>query len=191
MSKNRHNFYRFAVAFVLAVSLTAASPPRVININAGSEVGWVPSESLEAEMVDAAMAYWQAEADGDYERSYAMHSPGLAKLLSFDEYKGQRKESAFELGPIVSRNVYKQTWTHGADYTPNRGTYLAIDFSAKYEKAQRLCGYIIVHKSTPDSPAVIMRTETTYLLDASFSDPDEAKAAWRKASAYCPNYVAE
>lgn len=191
MGKSSSAIWKLPLFIGFALTLAAASPPRVININSGSQVGWIPSEELDAEMVAAAMTYWQYEAEGEYKKAYAMHGAGLAELMTFTEYESQKKTTASEMGPIVSRNVYKQTWTHGASYTPTRGTYLAIDFSAKYQKAQRVCGYIIVHKEKSDSAAVILRTETVQMLDASFNDQKEAAAAWRKASAYCPNYVAE
>ena len=191
MEKSFNAIWKLPLFVAIALTLVAASPPSVININSGSEVGWVPSEELEAEMLVAAMTYWQYEAEGEYKKAYAMHGAGLANMLPFAEYETQRKTTASEMGPIVSRNVYKQTWTHGARYTPTRGTYLAIDFSAKYQKSQRVCGYIIVHKEKSDSSAVILRTETVQMLDAAFNDQKEAAAAWRKASAYCPNFIAE
>jgi hypothetical protein len=94
-------------------------------------------------------------------------------------------------GALRNRTYNKVTWTKDSSSAPMLGTYVAIDISARYERIDRFCGYIILYQREPLRPFQVTRTENNFILN---SDAKGAKSTaeldsiWAQLSTNCPNY---
>lgn len=187
----------------LALALCAVSPaaaqnaPREVNITQGSTPGWIPSEALEAE----ALATWQRFNDlvaaGDYDAAHAMIGEGLRAKYPLERFRDDRSQAAADRGALVSRDIVKITWTKDAPGVPYPGTFVAIDASAAFAKADRMCGYTILHQAPGATGFTITRFEENVMGNANFAQiaarhsPLQALLVWRMMARNCPNYVPE
>lgn len=187
----------------LALALCAVSPaaaqnaPREVNITQGSTPGWIPSEALEAE----ALATWQRFNDlvaaGDYDAAHAMIGEGLRAKYPLERFRDDRSQAAADRGALVSRDIVKITWTKDAPGVPYPGTFVAIDASAAFAKADRMCGYTILHQAPGATEFTITRFEENVMGNANFAQiaarhsPLQAVLVWRMMARNCPNYVPE
>lgn len=187
----------------LALALCAVSPaaaqnaPREVNITQGSTPGWIPSEALEAE----ALATWQRFNDlvaaGDYDAAHAMIGEGLRAKYPLERFRDDRSQAAADRGALVSRDIVKITWTKDAPGVPYPGTFVAIDASAAFAKADRMCGYTILHQAPGATEFTITRFEENVMGNANFAQiaarhsPLQALLVWRMMARNCPNYVPE
>lgn len=187
----------------LALIVLGATPamtqdrPREVNITQGSTPGWIPSEAIEAE----ALATWQrfnvlVEAS-NYDAAYAMIGEGLRAQYPLERFREDRIKAAADRGAIVSRNLVKLTWTKDAPGVPYPGTFVAIDASAAFAQADRMCGFTILHQAPGAGGFTIIRFEENVLGNASFAliaarhSELLAMLVWRMMARNCPNYVPE
>jgi len=188
-----------ALALTLLVSTPAAAqaPLREVNITQGSTPGWIPSEELEAE----ALATWQRFNElvetGDYDAAYAMIGEGLRAKYPPERFREDRTQAATDRGALASRNRVKVTWTKDAPGVPYPGTFVAIDASAAFAKADRMCGYTILHQAPGAKGFKVTRFEENVMGNANFAQIAashselQAVLVWRMLARNCPNYVPE
>jgi hypothetical protein len=186
-----------ALALSVGTAVTAQQTPREVNITQGSTPGWIPSEELEAE----ALAAWQrfnalVEA-GDYDAAHAMIGEGLRAKYPLERFREDRRQSAADRGALVSRNLVRITWTKDAPGVPYPGTFVAIDASAAFAKADRMCGYTILHQAPGAKGFKVTRFEENVMGNANFAQIAashselQAMLVWRMLARNCPNYVPE
>ncbi|MEY4838073.1 MAG: hypothetical protein RLZZ475_1932 [Pseudomonadota bacterium] len=186
-----------ALALCIASPMIAQNAPREVNITQGSTPGWIPSEALEAE----ALATWQrfnalVEA-GDYDAAHAMMGEGMRAQYPLERFREDRRQAAAARGALVSRNLVKLTWTKDGPGVPYPGTFVAIDASAAFAKADRMCGYTILHQAPGADGFTISRFEENVLDNEAFAQiagqhsPLQALLVWRLLARNCPNYTPE
>lgn len=186
----------FGFALGLAPAFAVAQPPRVvheINVTSDSEVGWTPSveqESAARKAVSDFLAALDAGRAADaYSRLSEMNrgeqpAEFAARLAKFNALAGSVRE----------RRIVKVTWTKNPPSGPAPGVYAAVDLVSRFERVDRHCGYLVAYQRPSGGPFEITRIEDTYLDNASAKSiassqsPAALDAAWRAASAYCPNY---
>lgn len=187
----------FVLALLLGAPAVAEDAPREVNITQGSTPGWIPTAQLEAE----ALATWRRFNDlvdaGDYDAAHAMMGEGLRTKYALAQFRSDRAETAAERGALVSRDAIKITWTKDAPGVPYPGTFVAIDATAAFAKADRFCGYTILHRAPGADGFTITRFEENLLRNISFDQIAErhselqAVLVWRMMARNCPNYVPE
>lgn len=185
------------LALCIASPAVAQNAPREVNITQGSTPGWIPSEALEAE----ALATWQwfndLVAAGDYDAAHAMMGEGLRAQYPIERFREDRRQAAAARGALVSRDLIKLTWTKDGPGVPYPGTFVAIDASAAFAKADRMCGYTILHQAPGATGFTITRFEENVMGNANFTQiaarhsPLQAVLVWRMLARNCPNYVPE
>ena len=188
---------------VLALALCVASPavaqnaPREVNITQGSTPGWIPSEALEAEALATLKRFNERVEAGDYEAAYAMIGEGLRAQYPLERFRSDRAQAAAARGKLVSRELIKLTWTKDGPGVPYPGTFVAIDASAAFAKADRMCGYTILHQAPGADRFTITRFEENVLDNEAFAQIAgqhselQALLVWRLLARNCPNYTPE
>lgn len=187
----------FVLALLLGAPSVAQEAPREVNITQGSTPGWVPTAQLEAE----ALATWRRFNDlveaHDYDAAHAMMDEGLRAKYDLARFRSDRAETAAERGALVSRDLVKITWTKDAPGAPYPGTFVAIDANAAFTKADRFCGYTILHRAPGADGFRITRFDETLLRNISFAQIAQrhselqAVLVWRMMARNCPNHVPE
>lgn len=186
---------RLAIACSLLATIAAslgATPPgyRVVNVTVGSEPGWTPSLELEQEARSAVSKYLKALDTGNFGVARMMQGDGLQSILPDAQFRAETDRSRKEFGTLVTLNVWNITWTKDSPSAPLPGTYVAIDLANVYSLASRHCGYVILHKRSPEGPFKIVRTENTYMSNASAkSFGVNAAQTWKQVSTVCPGYA--
>ncbi len=117
-------------------------------------------------------------------------------MLPLEEYSRQERSARQEWGSTVSREITKVTWTKDATTSPQPGTYVALDMTARFANVDRHCGYMILYQAPDADGFVIVRTENTVLDNRAASSIAEENSklqmelVWRIVARNCPNYVA-
>jgi len=186
-----------ALALCVASPAAAQNTPREVNITQGSTPGWIPSEALEAEALATWQRFNEGVAAGYYDAAHAMIAEGLRAKFPLERFRDDRSQAAADRGALVSRNVVKLTWTKDGPGVPYPGTFVAIDASAAFAKADRMCGYTILHQPPGATGFTITRFEENVMGNANFAQiaarhsPLQALLVWRMMARNCPNYVPE
>ena len=186
-----------ALCLLPAVPAEAQAPMREVNITQGSEPGWLPDETLEAEALAVFNRFYAALDAGEYAAAHAMLSETLRANYALPRFREEREKAATGRGAMVSRGVIKVTWTKDAPGTPEPGTYVALDQRAAYTGADRACGYTVLHRAPGAAGFRVVRYEENLLDNASYADitagegPLQALLAWRLLARNCPNFDAE
>lgn len=178
------------------VASIAQDASREVNITAGSTPGWIPSEELEREAKATFEQYFKLLAAEDYAAAHAMMGTGLQAMLPLEEFTSQERTSNQDWGRTVSRKITKITWTKDASSTPQPGTYVALDMTARFANVDRHCGYMILYQAPDADGFVVVRTENTVLDNRAAKSIAEANSqlqmelVWRIVARSCPNYEA-
>ncbi|WEK48124.1 MAG: DUF4019 domain-containing protein [Candidatus Andeanibacterium colombiense] len=180
-----------AVAVLLPLPAQAEDIPtsaRVVNVTSDSVPGWSPSEELERNALGAAEAYFAAVEQGDDAGAYRMTEKILD--LAEDRYISDNRTFREQAGSLVARKFNQVTWTKDSPAAPLPGIFVAMDITAKYQKIDRFCGYVVLHQGDPAGPFRVTRTESNYIAnsDATHGSPEKLQAMWQQLSANCPNY---
>ena len=180
-----------ALLILLPTAALAQAKPREVNITPDSAPGWLPSEGLERQALDAMRAYFAAWESGKADQAYALMTPINREALAYPDFQKMTANFSSEAGTLVERRVLKVTWTKDPPDAPSPGIYVAIDESARYTGIARQCGYIVLFQAPVGGPFQVMRVENSFISDASAAKmaPGEADAQWKKLSAVCPNYT--
>ena len=135
-------------------------------------------------------AFWRAMDAQDYTTAYEMLASAMQTLATparFAEIDAQTRASN---GAMLERRVMRTTIYDNPPNAPAPGLYIAFDFVARAERADRSCGYIILHQAAPDEPFRVMRTEQSYMDNASAAASDQPPdEAWAQlATSLCPGW---
>jgi hypothetical protein len=189
-------------AFMTSGGVTAANaqitaPSHEINVTSDSTPGWIPSPDQERAARQAATAFLAALDGGKAREAYALLADKNRSDMPYARFSADISRFNTEAGAVVERHVVKTTWTKDPSDAPVPGVYAAIDLVSHFAKIDRHCGYLILYQPPAGGPFRVMRQQDAYVTNASASsiETQQSKArldaAWRSASASCPNYVAE
>jgi hypothetical protein len=143
-----------------------------------------------ADAASARDAYWRAIDAEDYAGSYAMLTPGMQAMASAEHYAQLNAQTRTNNGAMLERRVMRTTVYDNPPNAPAPGVYIAFDFVARAERADRSCGYIVLHRSAEGDPFRITRTDQTYMDNASAAASEQpADEAWAQlATSLCPGW---
>ncbi len=179
----------------LSQSPESASPPREVNITQGSDPEWIPSIALEREAVAIWQLYHAAVDEGRWDDAWAMLGKGLKADWPASQFAADKAALRDEYGEVLSRDRIRITWTKDSPAAPAAGIYVAIDASARFERAKRHRGYTILYQAPGESGFVVTRVEDTVMGEAAYdqsaaaNSPLGAALVWRAVSKVCPNYT--
>jgi hypothetical protein len=192
-------FAALALCLLLAApaGAQAQAQAREVNITQGSEPGWLPDETLEAEALAVFRQFHAVLDAGDFAAAHAMLGETLRANYPLERFEQERGPDVAVRGAMVSREPRKITWTKDAPGTPEPGTYVAIDQRIVYAEAERACGYTVLHKAPGAAGFRVVRFEESLLDNAAYADitarygPLQAQLTWRLLARTCPNFEAE
>lgn len=179
----------------VAAQEAPSEPMREVNITQGSEPGWIPSEALEAEAVAAWESYFALLGAQDYDAAHAMLSASFRETYSLDAFREEQRAARERNGRQVSREPFRLTWTRNAPGQPEPGTYVAIDNIARFERAERHCGYVVLHRAPGADRFTVSRVEDNMMDDASAAmlaenhSPLQRDLVWHLLARNCPGYT--
>lgn len=123
-----------------------------------------------------------------------MFEEGLKRQLPLAQFQVDQERFGKLAGVPTGKRILTINWTKGSPDQPMPGIYVAIDVTYRYQRAQRHCGFVILHAVGENAPFTIQRTEMAYIDDASAAriakvdSPEKIERLWREMAAYCPNY---
>jgi hypothetical protein len=177
--------------------ITAPAAPHEINVTSDSPPGWIPSPDQERAARQAATAFLAALDGGKVREAYALLADKNRSAMPYATFSAGVSRFNAEAGAVVERRIVKTTWTKDPSDAPVPGVYAAIDLVSHFARIDRHCGYLILYQPPAGGPFRVMRRQDAYVTNASASSIEtqqskaQLDAAWRSASASCPNYVAE
>jgi len=180
----------FALLAALPTAALSQTAPREVNVTSDSAPGWVPSGELERQALDTVRAYFAAWDEGKADQAYAMMTPSNRETMPFADFDKMTKEFNRASGALIARRVLKVTWTKDPANAAGPGIYVAIDAAARFARASRQCGFVILFQPPTGGAFQVLRIENNILSDADAAKmaPGEADRAWATMSAKCPNY---
>ena len=163
-----------AAIFICAIAATAHAQP----------------EPRVAEASEARDAYWRAIDTQEYPAAYAMLTSGMQALSSVDQFSNDAARVRSDMGLAQERRVMRTTVYENPASAPEPGLYIAFDYVGRFEKADRNCGYIIMHQLAPGEPFRTTRTDQTFLAnDQAAQSSLPADDLWTQmATSYCPGW---
>lgn len=138
-------------------------------------------------------AYWRAVDAQDYPAAFALLEPGNQALQSSQEYQLLLSDTIARIGPLIERRVMRTTVYENPSDAPRPGIYVAFDYVARHQHADRLCGYIILFQPPEGGPYLVGRTEQTFMENDAAAglarDGQTPDSVWAyMASTYCPGW---
>jgi hypothetical protein len=135
-------------------------------------------------------AFWRVIDAEVYAAAYAMLTPGMQALTPADVFAQLDAQTRATNGAAIERRVMRTTVYDNPPNAPAPGIYVAFDFVARAERADRSCGYIILHQAAEGEPFLVTRTEQTYMDNSSAAASDRpADEAWAQiATSFCPGW---
>jgi hypothetical protein len=143
-----------------------------------------------ADAASARDAFWRAIDAEDYAGGYSLLTPDMQAMASPEHYAQLNAQTRTSNGVMLERRVMRTTVYDNPPNAPAPGTYIAFDFVARAERADRSCGYIILHQPAEGGPFRVTRTEQSYMDNASAAASDQpADEVWAQiATNFCPGW---
>ncbi len=201
MSKLFYNILGRTMIVFCALAISAPGfaqtrdAPREVNVTQGSEPGWIPSEQLEADALEAWADYYRLLSQENYEAAYVKLSHGMRDTWPYEKFLSDNREARAERGDVEVLEPLKVTWTKGAMSAPTKGVYAAIDTKAQYQNVARFCGFTVLYKAENSERFEIARIEENLLTNAASAEIESKHSSlvpeliWHLLSRSCPNYV--
>ena len=174
---------------------TALTNPRVVNVTSDSERGWLPSEELEHQARQTAIAFMAAMDSGRSADAYAFLADIDKKDQSFSDFSERVRAFNARAGAVIERRIVTVTWTKDPANAPLPGIYVALDLVNRFTNIDRHCGYLVLFQPPSGGAFQVMREENNFLDNAAAaeiarkSSPAEVDSAWTKLAANCPGYL--
>jgi hypothetical protein len=93
------------------------------------------------------------------------------------------------MGAALERRVMRTTVYENPPNAPAAGLYVAFDFVGRFERADRNCGYIVMHQPPERGPFRVARTDQTFLDNDAAAGSQSADEIWaHMASSFCPGW---
>jgi hypothetical protein len=173
----------------------SAKVAREVNITSDSAPGWIPSETLEQQVVLTTKDYFSALDSGQYQRAYEMMVPITRQSLPYPQFMERSRRFHDLAGPVQRRSTLKITWTKDPARAPFPGVYAAVDVAGKFANVDRECGYIVFYQKPSGGNFQLMRVESNFIDNAQAENIERTKSRavldelWATLSANCPNYA--
>jgi hypothetical protein len=199
---------RAILAALAAVALAGLSAPAVAQDNAGvaaapdaapldvavtadSPPGWVPSEQLVRQALDAVESFFQALDAGEYPRAYGLMTAENQKDTSAARFADEGSKFNTLAGPLRRRRMLMSTWTKDPPGAPKLGIYAAFDVAAQYTNVDRQCGSLLLYQPPGGGAFNVLRSENYYMDNRTAQQIELSQShqalidAWTKASVNC------
>ena len=154
--------------FCVAALLTGADveaqtpvlgPATEREVNAAAGTAFKSTAADEAAAAERFTAYTMALARRDYAAAYAMFRLSLQASTPRLEWEmNLRKRSA--LWADGTLRVLRLSWYANPAGQPE-GLYAAFDFRGDRADGTMDCGYVAVHRASPEAPFTVVRTDTS------------------------------
>lgn len=168
--------------------------PLEVTVTSDSAKGWIPSEQLVGQAVDAVERFFAALDGGDYPRAYALMTADNqteTPAARFGEEAGKFKQLA---GSLLRRRIIASTWSKDPPSAPRPGIYAVFDLAAQYTNVDRQCGAILLHQPPAGGDFRVLRSENYFLDNRTAQQIELSQShqelldAWAKVSASCPKF---
>lgn len=179
---------------MVALPAWSADRPREVNVTSDSAKGWIPSPALEQEAYRTVRAFLAASDAGRASEAYGLLSDVNRRDESFEAFSERLVQFNTRAGPPRQRSITKATWTKDSARAPAPGIYVAFDLTSRFANVDRHCGYIVLHQPPGAGPFRVTRQDSVLMDNATArrvaaqQSLAEVEAAWKRASAACPNY---
>jgi hypothetical protein len=168
----------------------AANLVRHVNLTSDSARGWLPSPEQERLAGQTALSFLQARDEGRAKDAYALLSEPDKRDQPFEAFAKQLESFNSISGAPREHRLVAVTWSKDPASVPAPGVYAAIDVVSRFANIDRHCGYLVLYQAPGKGDFGVMRTEETYLDNASARKMSAAvlDETWAEMSAHCPNY---
>lgn len=155
---------------------------------ASAQGGWRPSDEQAAAAQAAADAYFAALEQGAPAQAYAMMAEEMRGVETEAAFVERQRELRGVLSGLIERRFHRITWYKDpAGARP--GSYAAFDMVARFQNADRYCGYVIARQLPGGGPFRIIRMEETFLDNANAENMPDPQGVWREmATRFCPGW---
>jgi hypothetical protein len=131
---------------------------------------------------------------GRFDNAYAMMAPmGIGKQ-SKAEFIAAARATSERRGALVGRTYLRTTWTRNLKDATRPPIYAAVDFSGRFARMDRNCGYIILGQAAEHEPFKVwthleasVDNETARKITVG-QGADALQRAWLQAASACPNF---
>jgi len=138
-------------------------------------------------------AFWQALEAEDYAGAYAVMTDGFHALETAESFATNAARLRQQLGPVIERRVMRTTVYDNPPNAPAPGVYIAFDLVARFERADRYCGYVILHQAAEGAPFRVTRVDQAIMENSVVAgwngagqSPDQV---WLQMTAqFCPGW---
>lgn len=190
----------------------AATTPET-NVSGDSAPDWAPSPTQQHEAAAAAAAWFAAIDAGKFAKAYDLTSPLTRRAVPLNKFVADHKAVRDQTGAVVKRVTNKMTFTKDPDSAPVKGIYVSVDFSTRFARADRGCGYVVLYQKRAGLPFQVMRSENNFLTNdkakaiaaaaaaeppqktgrffgkKDVQTPDTPDKVWARIAENCPNYT--
>lgn len=102
-----------------------------------------PTRTDQQMVLFASYSYFSAKDAKRYARAYANLSDQMKSRVPLADWSRAAAGFDAEAGPVRGRRVVEITWYRDPQDAPEPGLYVAADFSAEFEQAEFVCGYLM------------------------------------------------
>ena len=117
-----------------------------------------PTRLDQQTVLAASYRYFAAKDSKDYTAAHAALSDGAKNRFPLSEWARSAAEFNSQAGFVRGRRVVEITWYKDPEGAPEPGLYVAADFSADFENAEFVCGYLM-WRVQPDGSLRLSREE--------------------------------
>ena len=148
------------VCGVASESGVAGAPPQSMK--------WAANEKQIANLTSATNSYFKWRDLGDGNASYQVLSSRMKSSVTEADWNKSLSEFNRKAGKFDWRDTSKLTWYPNSKSSDVTATFVAVDFSGKFENLALYCGYV-VWMLNPDDSFSLIREETNMVDNVSAS----------------------
>lgn len=140
--------------------LICLAPGHKLGIAAAADSGGAlePSRADQQAVLAASYGYFAAKDEGRFAAAHGLLTDRMRARFPFAEWRKAAETFNAEAGRPRGRRVVEITWYKDPEGAPEPGLYVAADFSADFEKAEFVCGYLM-WQVQPDGGFRLVREE--------------------------------
>ncbi len=138
--------------------LICLDPAHKLAVAAGDGEALQPSRADQQAVLAASYGYFAAKDAGRYGEAHGVLTERMRARFPVAEWSRAAAEFNTQAGAPRGRRVVEITWYKNPEDAPEPGLYVAADFSADFEKAEFVCGYLM-WQVQPDGRFRLVREE--------------------------------
>jgi hypothetical protein len=140
--------------------LICAEPGHKLEVAAAAGKGAAlePSRADQQAVLAASYAYFAAKDEGRYPEAHAFLADPMKARFALADWAASARTFNAEAGSARGRRVVEITWYNNPEDASEPGLYVAADFSADFDKAEFVCGYLM-WRVQPDGSFRLVREE--------------------------------